>query len=94
METKLIFFFGIVFVSFWIYKNIKKYGIIWIYKGSLQIGILVLFIGGFFKIFLNLPPNIYTKIIFFLIYLWCTVGINVNFMIPLINLINQKIEKK
>ncbi|KGF90678.1 hypothetical protein EU92_1051 [Prochlorococcus marinus str. MIT 9107] len=82
------------FVSYWFYKNIKKNGLIWIIKGLLQIGILVLFLGGFFKIFLTLPPNLYIKIIFLITYIWCTVGINVNLMIPLISLIDQKIVKK
>ena len=81
-------------VSYWFYKNIKKFGLIWLFKGFLQIGILVLFIGGFLKIFLTLPPNTYIKIIFLITYSWCTVGINVNFMIPLISLIDRKIEKK
>ena len=76
------------------YINIKKNGLKWIIKGLFQIGILVLFIGGFFKIFFNLPPNLYIKIIFLVIYGWFTVGINVNFMIPLISLIDQKIIKK
>ena len=87
-----ILLFG--FILFWFYKNIKKNGLIWIIKGLLQIGILVLFIGGFFKIFFTLPSNLYIKIIFLIIYTWCTVGINVNFMIPLIGLIDQRIVKK
>ena len=87
-----ILLFG--FVIFWFYKNIKENGLIWIIKGLLQIGILVLFIGGFFKIFFSLPPNLYVKITFLIIYTWCTVGINVNFMIPLIGFIDQKIVKK
>ena len=87
-----LLFFSFVFV--WFYKNIKKNGLIWIAKGFLQIGILVLFIGGFFKIFFTLPPNLYIKITFLIIYTWCTVGINVNFMIPLISLVDQKIAKK
>jgi len=82
------------FVFFWIYINIKKNGLKWIIKGLLQIGILVLFIGVFFKIFLTLPPNLFIKILFLIIYTWSTVGINVNFMIPLISLIDQKIVKK
>ena len=94
MIINLIYIFLFGFVIFWFYKNIKKYGLIWIIKGLLQIGILVLFIGGFFKIFFTLPPNLYIKIIFLIIYTWCTVGINVNFMIPLIGLIDQKIVKK
>ena len=94
MIMNLIYIFLFGFVIFWFYKNIKKNGLIWIIKGLLQIGILVLFIGGFFKIFFTLPPNLYIKIIFLIIYTWCTVGINVNFMIPLIGLIDQKIVKK
>jgi hypothetical protein len=94
MIINLIYILLFGFVIFWFYKNIKKNGLIWIIKGLLQIGILVLFIGGFFKIFFTLPPSLYIKIIFLIIYTWCTVGINVNFMIPLISLIDQKIVKK
>ena len=94
MIINLIYVLLFSFVFFWFYKNIKKNGLIWIIKGLLQIGILVLFIGGFFKIFFTLPPILYIKIIFLIIYTWCTVGLNVNFMIPLINLIDQKIVKK
>ncbi|WP_052056061.1 hypothetical protein [Prochlorococcus marinus] len=94
MIINLIYILISGFVSYWFYKNIKKNGLIWIIKGLLQIGILVLFLGGFFKIFLTLPPNLYIKIIFLITYIWCTVGINVNLMIPLISLIDQKIVKK
>ena len=94
MIINLIYILISGFVSYWFYRNIKKNGLIWIIKGLLQIGILVLFLGGFFKIFLTLPPNLYIKIIFLITYTWCTVGINVNFMIPLISLIDQKIVKK
>ena len=82
------------FVFFWFYIKIKKNGFKWIIKGLLQIGILILFIGGFFKIFFSLPPNLYIKIVFLIIYAWCTVGINVNFIIPLISLVDQNIVKK
>ena len=94
MIINLIYLLLSSFAFFWFYTNIKKNGPKWIIKGLLQIGILVFFIGGFFKIFFTLPPNLYIKIIFLITYIWCTVGINVNFMIPLISLINQKIEKK
>ncbi len=94
MIINLIYFSLCSFVFFWFYINIKKNGLKWLIKGLLQIGILVLFIGGFFKIFFILPPNIFIKIIFLITYIWCTVGINVNFMIPLISLIDQKIVKK
>jgi len=54
----------------------------------------VLFVVGFFKIFFTLPPYLYIKIIFIITYTWFTIGINVNFMIPLMVLIDQKIIKK
>ena len=94
MIMDFIYLFLSIFAFFLFYKNIKKDGPIWIVKGLFQIGILVLFIGGFFKLFFTLPPNLYIKIIFLITYIWCTVGINVNFMIPLISLIDQKIVKK
>tara|TARA_B100000886_G_scaffold89261_1_gene58786 strand:- start:536 stop:820 length:285 start_codon:yes stop_codon:yes gene_type:complete len=94
MIINLIYILISCFVSYWFCKNIKKNGLIWIIKGLLQIGILVLFIGGFFKIFFNLPPDSYIKIIFLVTYGWCTVGINVNIMIPLLSLIDQKMVKK
>ena len=87
----LLFIFGGLFLL--VYKKIKKRGMLWIVKGLLQMGILILFIGSFLKLFVNLPSNIYIKLIFCLTCIWCTVGINVNFMIPLIDLIDKKIDK-
>ena len=94
MIINFIYFLLCNLIFYWFFKNIKKNGSIWIFKGLLQVGILILFIGGFFKIFFTLPPNLYIKIIFLITYIWCTVGINVNFMLPLIGLIDQKIVKK
>ena len=94
MIINFLYLFLSSFVVYWFYKNIKKNGLIWIVKGLLQIGILALFIGFFFKIFFTLSSNLYIKIIFILTYIWCTIGINVNFIIPLIALIDQKIVKK
>ena len=94
MIINFLYLFLSIFVVYWFYKNIKKSGLIWIVKGLSQIGILVLFIGFFLKIFFTLPSNLYIKIIFILTYIWCTIGINVNFIIPLIALISQKIVKK
>ena len=87
----LIFLLGIIFILF--YKNIKKKRLLLFTKSFLQIGILILFIGSFLKLFATLPSNLYIKIIFCLTYIWCTIGINVNFMIPLIDLIEKKIDK-
>ncbi len=94
MIIKLIFLIGLGLIFYLFIKNITKHRLLLIVKGLLQIGILILFIAGFFKIFFNLPPNIYIKFIFLIIYIWCTVGINVNFMIPLINFIDYKLDKK
>ena len=93
MAINLTLFLLCGLVFYWYYKNIKKEGFLWIVKVTLQVGILILFVGGFLKLFANLPSNPFIKLIFFLTYIWCTVGINVNFMIPLIGLINQKIDK-
>ena len=94
MIIKIIFLVGLGLLRYWFYKNIKKYGILWIVKALLQIGILILFNGGFLKIFITLPPNLYIKSTFVITYIWCTVGINVNLMIPLINVIDNRLDKK
>ena len=93
MIINLLLFFIFGAISFWFYKNIRKRDFLWIANGFLQIGIIILFIGSFFKLFLTLPSNLYIKLIFCLTYVWCTVGINVNFMIPLLDLIDKKIDK-
>ena len=60
-------------------------------KLLLQIGILILFIGSFIKLFLTLPSNIFLKIIFSILYLWFTIGININLIMPLIKAIDRKV---
>jgi len=59
-------------------------------KSLLQLGIIILFIGSFIKLFLSLPSNIFLKIIFSIIYLWFTIGININLIMPLIKAIDRK----
>ena len=93
MEINVFFIIIFATIFFLFFKNIKKFRILLIAKGSLQIGILTLFMGSFLKLFITLPPNIYLKIIFCLFYIWCTIGINVNLMIPLIGLIDKNIDK-
>ena len=51
-DLLLLFILGALF--FWFYKKIKKRGLLLIPKGLLQIGIIILFIGGFFKLFITL----------------------------------------
>ncbi len=60
-------------------------------KLFLQLGILILFLGSFVKLFISLPSNIFLKMIFSLLYLWFTIGININLIMPLINAIDRKI---
>ena len=93
MIISLILLFIFCAIFFWFYNNIKERGYLLIAKGLLQLGLLILFIGSFYKLFITLPSNLYIKLIFCLTYGWCTVGINVNFMIPLIDLIDKKIDK-
>ena len=69
---------------------IYKINLLHLIKLLLQIGIVILFIGSFIKLFLTLPSNIFIKIIFSIFYLWFTVGININLVIPLIKEIDKK----
>ena len=59
-------------------------------KILLKLGVVILFIGSFLKLFLTLPPNIFLKILFSIIYLWFTIGININLIMPLIKFIDKK----
>ena len=59
-------------------------------KLLLQVGIIILFLGNFIKLYLTLPSNIFIKISFSLVYLWFTIGININLIIPLIKVIEKK----
>ena len=93
MFIKAFFLLIFILIIFLLSTNFKKRTLLFTAKFSLQLGILLLFVGGFIKLFLILPSNSYIKFIFFIIYMWCTVGINVNFMIPLINLIDIEIGK-
>ncbi len=63
-------------------------------KLFLQIGILILFVGGFIKLFNAVPNKSLTKFIFLITYLWFTIGINVNFIMPLISLLDSKINQR
>ena len=69
--------------------NYKRKIILYI-KLFLQLGIIILFIGSFIKLFLTLPSNIFLKIIFSILYLWFTIGININLVMPLIKALDRK----
>ncbi len=71
----------------------KKYYFYWILKNCLLVGVLVLFIGGFVKIFQNLPTNIIARLTFLITYLWFTIGININLIKPLITVIDKQINQ-
>ena len=72
-------------------KNINIYSYV---KFFLVAGILILFLGSFFKIYFSVPNNLSIKIVFIILYLWFTVGINVNFIMPLIGIIDKEINKR
>ena len=72
-------------------KNINIYSFL---KVFLVAGVLILFLGSFFKIYISVPNDLSLKIIFIILYLWFTVGINVNFIMPLIGLIDKKINQR
>ena len=71
--------------------NINIYSLL---KLFLLIGILILFLGSFFKIYISIPNNLSLKIVFIILYLWFTVGINVNFIMPLIGIIDKEINQR
>ena len=72
-------------------KNINIYSFV---KSILLIGILILFLGSFFKLYIYVPNILSLKIIFIILYLWFTVGINVNFIMPLIGIIDKEINQR
>ena len=72
-------------------KNINIYSFV---KFLLVAGVLILFLGSFFKIYISVPNNLSLKIVFIILYLWFTVGINVNFIMPLIGIIDKEINQR
>ena len=74
--------------------NIRNLNIYSFLKYFLLLGILILFTGGFIKLFFSIPNKIYLKLIFIATYLWFTIGINVNFIMPLFNIIEKEINQR
>ena len=72
-------------------KNINIYSLV---KFLLVTGVLILFLGSFVKIYIYIPNNLFLKVVFIILYLWFTVGINVNFIMPLIGIIDKKINQR
>ena len=62
-------------------------------KSSFEISIIFFFIGSYLKIFNNLDANTTMKVVFSLIYIWFTIGMTVNLILPLLKLIENKINK-
>ena len=74
--------------------QIKKINIYSFVKFLLLAGVLILFLGSFYKIYISIPNKLSLKIIFIILYLWFTVGINVNFIMPLIGIIDKEINQR
>ena len=72
-------------------RNLNVFSFI---KFRLLVGVIILFLGLFFKIYISIPNNLSLKVIFTILYLWFTVGINVNFVMPLITIINKEINQR
>tara|TARA_B100000963_G_scaffold78260_1_gene66279 strand:- start:106 stop:339 length:234 start_codon:yes stop_codon:yes gene_type:complete len=72
-------------------SNINIYSFL---KIIFLLGVLILFFGTFLKLYISIPNNISLKIIFIVLYLWFTVGINVNFIMPLIGIIDKEINQR
>ena len=72
-------------------KNINIYSFV---KFFLVAGVLILFLGSFFKIYISVPNNLSLRIVFIILYLWFAVGININFIMPLIGIIDKKINQR
>ena len=74
--------------------NIRNINIYSLVKFFLLVGVIIFFIHAFFKLYISVPNNLPLKIIFILLYLWFTVGINVNFIMPLIGLLDKEINQR
>ena len=74
--------------------KINNINIYYILKIFLLVGILILFLGSFVKLYVSVPNKFSLKIIFTILYLWFTVGININFIMPLIAIIDKKINER
>ena len=72
-------------------KNINIYSFL---KFILVAGVFILFLGSFFKIYISVPNKLTLKIIFIILYFWFTAGINANFIIPLIGIIDKEINQR
>tara|TARA_B100000963_G_scaffold153764_1_gene133901 strand:+ start:438 stop:671 length:234 start_codon:yes stop_codon:yes gene_type:complete len=72
-------------------SNINIFSLV---KFIFLLGILVLFLGSFLKLYISIPNNLSLKIVFVILYLWFTVGINVNFIMPLIGIIDKEINQR
>ena len=71
---------------------LKNKSIFKLFKIIFEIGILIFFIGGYLQIIYSLQSNIFVKFVFSILYIWFTIGMNVNLIIPLLKLIDNKIK--
>ena len=72
-------------------KNINIYSFV---KVLLLVGVFILFLGSFLKLYISIPNNLSLKIIFIILYFWFTAGININFIMPLIGIIDKEINQR
>ncbi len=72
--------------------KIKSKIILKSFKFLLEMGFLILFIGSYFKILYTIQSHLFLKIVFSILYLWFSIGMNINLIIPLLKTIDNKLK--
>ncbi len=63
-------------------------------KKIIQINFLILFLFFYLGLLKTLPSQLIVKFAFTLIYFWFTIGINANFVMPLIKFLGEIIDNR
>ena len=63
-------------------------------KQIIQINFLILFLFFYLGLLKTLPSQLIVKFAFTLIYFWFTIGINANFVMPLIKFLGEIIDNR
>ena len=72
--------------------SFNKKSFLRILKIFFEVLLFIMFVGTYFKILTTIESNISLKFIFSITYIWFTIGINVNFVLPLLKIIDNKIK--
>jgi len=72
--------------------SFNKKSFLRILKIIFEVLLFIMFVGTYFKILTTIESNISLKFIFSITYIWFTIGMNVNFVLPLLKIIDNKIK--